>query len=1071
VNGYTQPSLNDLHGLIVQYGGVFSQYLDGKTSVTHIIAANLTPKKRVEFRRYRIVKPAWVVDSIEAGQLLPWDNYRVIDEGKTQKVLGIEKGQVINKAASTQRGYRDQTDRSWYTEQFEKYEAETGKSEDRLSSRSSQDIHSPAQPEKNDDEAPEFDLTKSFEDYLATETNNDGQDTVASDIDETVYEARSPVPESHSSPDDMYGMDENFEQAFSEASPIKSDAPKGAKLSAEEHNRALLSDPKIREMSCLNPRFLQQFYSASRLHHLSAWKADLKDQLQNMAAEQTKSQKLARPKRAPGSRRYILHVDFDCFFAAITLKKYPHLVDQPVAIAHSGKGNAEIASCNYPAREFGVKNGMWMKKAQQLCPKLKVLPYDFDAYEEASRQFYKVIIESGGVVQSVSIDEALLDASETCIDAGGSDGRGVHEGNIWREQDRAEEIGVGIRHRIRVLTGCEVSVGIGGNILLAKLALRKAKPAGQYHIKPEEVLDFIGTLPVESLPGVAWSIGGKLDLAGVKLVKDVRETSKEKLILILGPKTGEKMWEYSRGIDRTEVGDTVQRKSVSAEVNWGIRFEEQTQAEEFFFRLAGELHDRLVKERVKGRNFTLKIMKRSADAPLDPPKHMGHGKCDDFSKSIILGVSTNSQEVIYREAVSILRSFRISPGELRGIGMQMTKLELAKEGADASQKMIKFDTKVKVTTDDDIPSPDDSVKLQHREITQTASKNPNVTNKPLNIMGTQFVMPSQIDPAVLAELPEDIRSRLKAQRRNSPSPQPKRSNSSVTNQSQLSLSQLDPETLAALPPDVRAEVLASFKRSPIKPPAQSLLPQSPRKPQSFFRGPKKPSTPSKKRTVLFTGVRNPGLGNSSSTLTQSNFIGGASKSKSEALLKDDVDSGPDIDPDYLAALPEDIRVEVLAAQRAERLRASRLSVVASKRNKQPVIQPQERLLHLPPLPKCPTFSEKRLSDPEKLRSVIKEWWREFAVAGPDNDDVRAFSRYISRVVSEERNMEKAVRLVKWVDYVVEDWEDLFSDIPVTTREIYEKEGKERWRGAVEKLKDTIQEVVRERGLGRLADFD
>ena len=54
VNGYTQPSLNDLHILVVEHGGGFIQYLDGKTMVTHIVASNLTPKKREEFRRYRI---------------------------------------------------------------------------------------------------------------------------------------------------------------------------------------------------------------------------------------------------------------------------------------------------------------------------------------------------------------------------------------------------------------------------------------------------------------------------------------------------------------------------------------------------------------------------------------------------------------------------------------------------------------------------------------------------------------------------------------------------------------------------------------------------------------------------------------------------------------------------------------------------------------------------------------------------------------------------------------------------------------------------------------------------------
>jgi len=119
VNGYTQPSLNDLHTLIVEHGGGFMQYLDGKTTVTHIIASSLTPKKVVEFRKYRIVKPAWVVDSIQAGKLLPWNDYRIVDEGERQNVLALDKSRGITAQANVRaRGYRDQTDASWYTSQL-----------------------------------------------------------------------------------------------------------------------------------------------------------------------------------------------------------------------------------------------------------------------------------------------------------------------------------------------------------------------------------------------------------------------------------------------------------------------------------------------------------------------------------------------------------------------------------------------------------------------------------------------------------------------------------------------------------------------------------------------------------------------------------------------------------------------------------------------------------------------------------------------------------------------------------------------------------------------------------------
>lgn len=118
VNGYTQPSLQDLHRLIVSHGGGFLQYLDNKTSATHIIASSLTPKKREEFRRYRIVKPAWVTQSIEAGRLLPWNEFRAVDEGQSQKVLKFGGGRITSENNSLRSGYKEQSSASWYNSQL-----------------------------------------------------------------------------------------------------------------------------------------------------------------------------------------------------------------------------------------------------------------------------------------------------------------------------------------------------------------------------------------------------------------------------------------------------------------------------------------------------------------------------------------------------------------------------------------------------------------------------------------------------------------------------------------------------------------------------------------------------------------------------------------------------------------------------------------------------------------------------------------------------------------------------------------------------------------------------------------
>ncbi|OCL11401.1 DNA polymerase IV, partial [Glonium stellatum] len=794
VNGYTQPSLSDLHKLVVTYGGGFMQYLDGKTMVTHIIASNLTLKKAAEFKRYRIVKPAWVVESVKAGKLLPWTDFRVVDEGVGQKILGFDNGKVISQANVQTRGYRDQTDSSWYTNQLKSGETT-------LNGSSLSPFLRKRPPTPDEDEhvglppshQPESDVD--IEDYADMDTEEDNPVDI-SELATPPKTSPSLGPPRVSLLEDLkdsHGMiqgnvtdtDETEVRGVKRPSPdSNTETPsKKGKMTAEEHNAILLADPKIRKSTVVDPGFLEQYYRESRLHHLSTWKADLKSQLQALAAEKSSSQK-AKLKRPPGARRYILHVDFDSFFAAVSLKKHPQWKDKPAVVAHGGGSGSEIASCNYPARKFGIRNGMWMKRAQELCPDLKILPYDFPAYEEASRAFYDAILATEGIVQSVSIDEALIDVSATCAAVGGSDGKKVSEGSIYREQAKADEIAQALRDEVKAKTGCNVSVGIGGNILLAKVALRKAKPAGQYQIKPEEILEFIGKLEVQGLPGVAYSIGGKLEELGIKLVRDIREFSKERLTQVLGPKTGEKLWEYSRGIDRAEVGEQVIRKSVSAEVNWGVRFENQEQADEFVGSLCDELSKRLLKEKVKGRQLTMKIMRRAADAPLDPPKHLGHGKCDTYNKSSVFGVATNAKEVLTKEAISILKGYGFSPGELRGIGVQMTRLEPIKSATDgqaeSSQRRLQFkigepsksNQRMDDPIQDDVQTPKkpragpDHIAFGAERLNQNSP-----SKKPLNTLGTQFIIPTQVDPSVLAELPESIRAKLtKNGRVKSPSP-------------------------------------------------------------------------------------------------------------------------------------------------------------------------------------------------------------------------------------------------------------------------------------------------------------
>lgn len=1027
---------------------------------THIIASTMPPKKSVDFNRYRIVKPAWIMDSVQAGKLMPWADYRVLDDGPRQKVLKFDGGRGLTQASPQARqGYREQTDSSFYTSQMRAAAA----------SLPSQDLSQVAEKLQTPGRSQAMGRTVDQQGAL-------GSDSVPCVTKSITVQGLSTT-----------GDRTDAIQALAIESPLSGPQPNAEtpaeathlskSMTSEEHNAWLLSDPRLRKSSTANPEFLKQFYSESRLHHLSTWKASLKSSMQRLAAEKGLSQK--RFKKRPGARAYIMHVDFDSFFCAVSLKRHPEHVDKPAVVAHSTGSGSEIASCNYPARKFDVKNGMWMKRALELCPDLKVLPYDFPAYEEASQLFYESILSVGGVVQSVSVDEALIDVTAVVLTASGSQGMGIDEGNIWREQEKADDIARALREKIKAKTECAVSVGIGGNILQAKVALRKAKPAGQFQLKPEQILDVIGELKVEDLPGVSYSIGGRLEELGIRFVKDIRDVSRERLASTLGPKTSEKLADYSRGIDRTEVGEQPPRKSVSAEVNWGIRFISQQEAEEFVYNLCKELEKRLLGEQVKGKHLTMKIMRRSLDAPLDPAKHLGHGKCDTFNKSAPFGVATHNFEAIGKEAVSILRSFKFSPGDLRGLGVQMTKLEPIKGSAhapDGSQRTLPFTAFSRPSSAKkqsrgepiyDFESPQKRGGSEGRDIGRDpiaddpltprkpkvhpamalsrAAQDDAKANTPLNVSGTQFIIPSNPDPAVLAELPNDIRSKLMGQRtKTSPAREASRPASPVPVESLPS--QVDAEVFHALPDDMKAEILAMYGR-----PAQPAPPQSPRR--DHLAPQRKQTTPTKRGGIsgLFGKAQRHRDAQAGVMQTNSRALERADETPAE-------DEMEELDPEFLAELPEDVRKEVIADHRRRRM-ALRSGLDAPDRRQftpdtETVLPGGQTRIQFPAPPCKVSFARSGVTSTREIKDMLDAWHGETQHEGPHRGDVEVLKKYLSQVILQERDLEKAAVMVKWLNLIVEqDGED--------------GKGRESWRRALDQVKEAVQGAVKQRGLAPL----
>jgi DNA polymerase-4 len=245
--------------------------------------------------------------------------------------------------------------------------------------------------------------------------------------------------------------------------------------------------------------------------------------------------------------RKIIHIDMDCFYAAIEMRDHPELRGKPIAVGGQPDKRGVLCTCNYAAREFSLRSAMSSAHALRLCPDLIILPVDMAKYKAVSADIRLIFQQFTDLIEPLSLDEAYLDVSE-CADFRGS----------------ATLIAEEIRRQIAAEHQLTASAGVAPNKFLAKIASDWNKPNGQLVITPERVNAFVHALPVEKIHGVGKVTAHKLHMQGIKTCADVQALSLEYLREHFG-KFGVQLYQRARGIDERPVKPDRLRKSLSVE--------------------------------------------------------------------------------------------------------------------------------------------------------------------------------------------------------------------------------------------------------------------------------------------------------------------------------------------------------------------------------------------------------------------------------------------------------------------------------------------------------------------------
>ena len=160
--------------------------------------------------------------------------------------------------------------------------------------------------------------------------------------------------------------------------------------------------------------------------------------------------------------RTIMHSDANCFYASVEMLYHPEYAGKPLAVGGDPEArHGIILTANYVAKRKGVKTGMALWQAKQVCPDLIFVPPRMDLYLKFSSMLREIYSEYTNQVEPYGCDEAWLDVTNSSLLKG--DGRKV-----------AEEI----NRRVKKELGITVSIGISWNKIFAKLGSDYKKPDG-----------------------------------------------------------------------------------------------------------------------------------------------------------------------------------------------------------------------------------------------------------------------------------------------------------------------------------------------------------------------------------------------------------------------------------------------------------------------------------------------------------------------------------------------------------------------------------------------------------------
>jgi len=361
----------------------------------------------------------------------------------------------------------------------------------------------------------------------------------------------------------------------------------------------------------------------------------------------------------PDLPRVIFHVDLDAFYASVEQRENPSLRGVPLIIGadpKDGKGRGVVVACSYEARRRGLHSGQPISRAYKLCPDGVYIRPNLALYGQVSADVMERIRKFADKLEQVSIDEAYLDVTQSCLRYGGP-----------------MELANRIKAELRESEDLSCSIGIAPNKSAAKIASDFQKPDGLTYFDPEHAKEFLAPLPVSKISGIGKKTESQLNQLGIKTIGDLAKYPPRALYKQLG-KSAVWLWAIANAEERVEVQENYVMKSIGAEHTFDVDTDDWSAIDRQLLALVEFVCKRLLDENMTFRTVTLKI------------RFTGF---ETYTRAKTLRFPTASKEAIVNAIRALSDEFRGHPKKIRLVGVRISGLE-GKTGKSARQTLDSF---------------------------------------------------------------------------------------------------------------------------------------------------------------------------------------------------------------------------------------------------------------------------------------------------------------------------------------------------------------------------------------------